>query len=120
MLFRSSISGVCSRGAADADIAGATISLSTGLSGTYLSRQLIASIGRLNYNLYVDPARTLVWGNGVAGTSTVNALTLQVNGRFLNPGASRSFTLNVYGRIPANQSVRTGAYTDTIIVTVNY
>lgn len=115
------ISGSCSRAAiGDPDIASTTIALSTGVSGTYVSRQMANGANRLNYNLYVDVARSRVWGDGSAGTNTVNALSLLTNGRFLNPNDTRTFSLPAYGRIPAGQSVASGAYADTITVTITY
>lgn len=115
------ISGSCSRGAiADPDVASTTIALSTGASGTYVSRQMVNGANRLNYNLYVDVTRSIVWGDGSAATSTVSALTVLSNGRFLNPNDTRTFSLPAYGRIPAGQSVARGAYADTITVTITY
>jgi spore coat protein U-like protein len=64
----------------------------------------------LTYQLYSDAARTMIWGDGTAGTVTVSAHVAS-NGTQNN---------TVYGRIPALQGVRPGAYTDTITVTVTY
>lgn len=114
------ISGSCTRGARDNDIVSSTVTLSTGASGTYASRQMVNGANRLNYNLYVNPARSLVWGDGSGATATVNALTRQGNGRFLNPNATRTYSLPAYGRIPAGQSVPRGNYADTITVTITY
>lgn len=91
----------------------ATISaiLSKGLSGSYTTRQMGSNANRLNYNLYVDAARTTVWGDGTSGTVPVTA-TLPTGGGV--------FSGTVYGRIPAGQNVPAGAYSDTITVTVTY
>ncbi len=61
----------------------------------------------INYNLYIDAARTQVWGDGT-GTTFVQTGT--------GSGSQQSF--NVYGRIPARQNVAVGHYTDSITVTV--
>ena len=115
------ISGTCTRGGPpDPDLLSTTVSLSTGVSGTYAPRQMANGANRLNYNLYTDAARSIVWGNGTAGTSTVSALALQSNGSFLNPNASRGYSLTAYGRIPAGLSVPSGSYSDTITVTITF
>jgi spore coat protein U-like protein len=62
--------------------------------------------GLLHYSLFQDAARTINWGNTV-GTDTV-----PVTGT----GVAQIFP--VYGRIPASQFVPTGAYQDTITVTL--
>lgn len=112
------ISGSCSRGVKDTDMTSSTITLSTGVSGSYAPRKMANGANRLNYNLFVDVARSVVWGDSTAGTSTVNALPLQKNGRYLNPNATRNFSFTAYGRIPTGQSVPTGNYADTITVTL--
>jgi spore coat protein U domain-containing protein, fimbrial subunit CupE1/2/3/6 len=91
--------------------------LSTGSSGTYASRRLRAGAMSLNYNLFTDTARSVVWGDGLAGTSVAS-------GSFtVGPGVgngSRQDVRPVYGRIPARQDVLDGAYSDTIIVTLEF
>ena len=63
---------------------------------------------QLNYNLYTDAARTVVWGNG-SGTSSIQTVA-----------RNRTTTLNVYGQIPAGQDAVVGNYTDTILATVTF
>ncbi|HSV71550.1 MAG TPA: spore coat U domain-containing protein [Methylibium sp.] len=75
---------------------------------TSVRRMTGPSSALLNYALYQDAARLLVWG-------TVGALQ-SVAG--IGNGASQSLT--VYGRVPSGQSPEAGAYTDTVTVTVNY
>ena len=82
-----------------------TIKLSAG-NGTVDQRQMVSGASQLGYNLYVDAARLIIWGDGVNG-STMSAT---------GPNAD----LTVYGRIPALQNVVAGAYADTIVVTVTY
>jgi spore coat protein U-like protein len=86
-----------------------TITLSPG-SGTYASRAMTGPGIPLSYNLFTDPTRVLVWGDGTSGTLAV-------------PGTSTGLTATnhaVYGRIPARQNVPVGSYTDTVIVTVTF
>ena len=90
-----------------------TVALSTGVSGTYSSRQLASGANRLNYNLYTDVTHLLVWGDGTSGTSQISAGFLAVI-----LGVSANHT--VYGRIPARQTAAVGSYSDTITVTVTF
>ncbi len=90
-----------------------TIKLSTGGSGTYSPRRMQSGANTLSYNLYLDALRALTWGNGSAGTSFVS--NTQLIGVL---GFSQSYP--VYGRIPAQQNVAPGVYSDTIVVTLDY
>jgi spore coat protein U-like protein len=92
-------------------------SLSPGVSGSYSPRQMAFGPGRLNYNLFLDTARTSIWGNGLSGTGIATA-SLTVG-----PGVgngTRIAQFPVYGRVPALQVVGMGAYSDTIVVTVTF
>lgn len=64
----------------------------------------------LNYALYRDASRTLNWGK-TDDTDTVNGV---------GTGILLPADHTVYGRITKNQDVNTGAYSDTITVTVSY
>lgn len=90
-----------------------TLLLSRGGSSTYLPRRLASGANTLNYNLYTNAARTTVWGDGSAGTSTMS------NSSTLSIGTS-SVEYTVYGQIPARQDRPPGTYSDSITVTVNY
>jgi spore coat protein U-like protein len=60
----------------------------------------------LTYNLYTSAARTVIWGDGTGGSSTISA-------------RSNSTTiLDLFGQIPAGQDVGVGTYTDSITTTV--
>ncbi len=80
-------------------------------SGGFNPRKMKNAAGSdlLNYNLYTDAARTIIWGDGTGGTKTVSA---RVNRTTVN--------LTIYGRIPAGQDVSVGQYTDSLVITVNY
>jgi spore coat protein U-like protein len=90
-----------------------TILLSTGSSGSYSPRHMASGANSLGYNLYTNAARTIVWGNGSAGTSALS------DGYLLGV-LTVTNNYPVYGRVAAGQNVPPGAYTDTIVVTVNY
>lgn len=89
-----------------------TISLGVGTYGNYTARKMAFLTNRLNYNLYTSSAYTTVWGNGTGGTGTKSGAYL------LSLGIADRYT--VYGRIAAQQNVLPGAYTDSVLVTVNY
>lgn len=84
------------------------IQLSRGNASSYASRTLLQGGYELGYNLYLDAARTTIWGDGSGGSSQYGPV---------NPPNATPTTVNVYGRIPAGQNARAGAYTDTVVVT---
>jgi spore coat protein U-like protein len=83
-----------------------SISLSSG-TGTYSARTLLSAGNLLNYNLYLDPTRLTIWGDGSAATGTVS-----------DTGMTGIYT--VYGRIPARQNAVVGIYADIVTVTVAF
>jgi spore coat protein U-like protein len=67
----------------------------------------------LPYNIYKDPARSMIWGDGAGGYSGLvitNTFSL----------LSWTSSVNLYGRIPASMTSRPGNYSDTILVTVEW
>jgi spore coat protein U-like protein len=69
---------------------------------------------RLQYSLYLDVGRTMIWGNGLFGTYTIQD-------SFVINSAPVSKTYPVYGRIFGGQSSATpGAYNDSLVITVSY
>jgi len=90
-----------------------TITLSAG-NGTFASRSLVfATTNILTYNMYTDSGRTLVWGDGSAGTNTVTDSYLLSLG-----STTRNYT--VYGRVAGGQNKPAGTYTDTVTMTVTF
>lgn len=70
-----------------------------------------ASSDTVNYQIYRDAARTLVWGVTTSGTPDVVSGT----------GTGDGQAVTVYGRVPSVQNnPKIGTYNDTITVTVNY
>jgi spore coat protein U-like protein len=62
-----------------------TLSLSTGQSGRFYTRRMLASAGDgLSYQIYSDLTRLLVWGDGTGGTNVVNGSALLVVGGVTN------------------------------------
>lgn len=76
-------------------------------AGSYSARTMAAGPDTMAYNLYIDPQRTIVWGDGTGGSNTVSAVSAQ--GHF-----------TVYARAPARQNLRPGIYADVVSVTVTY
>jgi spore coat protein U-like protein len=86
-----------------------SIWLSTGTSGTYSSRSMTNGPNILTYNLFTDPTRLTIWGDGSAGT-----------GIFNGTGTGSNIGTPVYGRIPAGQNAYVGIYNDVVTVTVTF
>lgn len=83
-----------------------SVSLSTG-AGTYASRTMQNGTHQLSYNLYSDPAHTMVWGDGTAGSVVVS-------------GSGTSVDEVIYGSAPAGQNPYIGAYSDAITVMLTF
>ena len=90
--------------------AGFALALTPGL-GTYAERRMRGPDGaELRYNLYIDPARRTVWGDGLGGTALVRGDT----------GGRRRATVPVYGLVPRGQRVPAGAYADQLTVDITF
>ena len=87
------------------------VTITTGQSGTFSPRRLANGAQQLAYNLFIDAARSVVWGDGSAGTQTHTQNNVPNN---------TNVTVNVYGRIPAAQDVTAGSYADSVSVTINF
>ena len=90
------------------------VTLSTGGSGSYATRRMTSGAWLLNYNLYTNSARTIIWGDGSGGS-----VSQTLSGGSVS-GGQRRFSRTIYGRIPALQNVGAGSYGDTIIMTVTF
>ena len=86
-----------------------SILLSSGTSGTFSSRSMTNGTYVLGYNLFTDPTRLTIWGDGSSGTST-----------FSGSGTGSNIGTPVYGRIPAGQNAFVGTYNDVVVVTVTF
>ncbi|WP_321489975.1 spore coat U domain-containing protein [uncultured Hyphomonas sp.] len=97
-------------------VLGANISyevvLGAGGNGTGFNRAMSNGSDLLDYNLYTDSSRALIWGDGTGGTDTV------MHAYLLSLVFSTTDDFPIYGRIPSGQNVETGSYGDTIVATV--
>ena len=100
-------------GTGSATVAG-TLSLSTGSSGKFATRTMLAGTGVLDYNIYVSPAYSQIFGDGTAGTYQLSESGTVTAGQVYQVGGA------LYGLIPARQDVAPGSYVDTIVMTVVY
>jgi spore coat protein U-like protein len=95
----------------NATAANISISLSDGSSSTFSPRTLRKGSEVLTYNLYRNAARTNIWGDGTGGTSVYTRP---------NPPNNSNVNLTIYGRIPAQQDVSAGNYSDTVSAVINF
>ena len=74
--------------------------------GRFQPRKMLSTKGpaTLAYNLYVDASYTRVWGDGTGNTQTQTGMG----------------NLIIYGRIPGQQNVPAGLYTDRVTVIVEW
>ena len=75
--------------------------------GSYVRREMRSGSNKLFYNLYKNPTMTMVLGDGTMGTSVLT-------------GIVRSDVFYIYGRMPPQQNVRVGTYTDSIFITLYF
>lgn len=85
-----------------------SIDAGSGSGGSFTPRRLRAGAHGLDYNLYRDPSRTQIWGDGSAGTSRVTG------------SCSATCVLSVYGRVFGGQAPPAAAYSDQIVVTLDF
>ncbi|MBI2833746.1 MAG: spore coat protein U domain-containing protein [Acidobacteria bacterium] len=87
------------------------ISIDKGGAATFAERRMLNGSELLNYNLYLDAARTTIWGDGTEGTQTYfNA----------DPPNNQYVTLTVYGRVPFGQDVAAGAYSNSVTARIDF
>jgi spore coat protein U-like protein len=85
-----------------------TITLGRSDHGAFFPRRMAYRSSQLEYNLYVDAARTRVWGDGTSGTSVYSARPLE----------GRPTAIPIFARIPARQNVLVGTYADSVTLTI--
>jgi spore coat protein U domain-containing protein, fimbrial subunit CupE1/2/3/6 len=88
------------------------ITLDRGGAQSFETRRMVNGTEQLLYNLYLDAARTIIWGDGSGGTQVLFIGNPQSN--------NQDLSVPIFGRIPARQDRGIGTYTDTIIVTLNF
>ena len=90
------------------------VSLSRGSSATYNPRTMIrtaAPATTMNYNLYLDAANTIIWGDGTSGTQVLT---------FTPAPGNTVLSATIYGTVPAGLDVRPGTYNDTVQATLDW
>jgi spore coat protein U-like protein len=87
-----------------------TVDLSRGNAPSFNPRYMANGAEHLTYNLYLDAARTTIWGDNTGGSSHATPGTIFF--AYVN--------ITIYGRITAGQDVSAGSYTDSITATVNF
>ncbi|MDX1292549.1 MAG: spore coat U domain-containing protein [Hyphomonas sp.] len=88
------------------------LALNSGISGDPLNRVMSNGGNTMNYNLYTNSGRTIVWGDGTGGTGTFS------NSYILSLIFSRTDHFPIYGRAPTGQNIPPGSYSDTLVATV--
>lgn len=101
--------------AAAGDSSSYEVSLGAGNAGKYVLRELRMGSERLTYNLFTDPSRSLIWGDGSGGSMSLGDTITSDSG---TGSISRQYP--VYGRIFARQQVHSGYYSDAIVVTIEF
>jgi len=92
-----------------------TIALMGGAQMDVSSRHMVSNGRPLPYQLFLDPARTLVWGDGGEGTNLAAASNIP-----LSPGITDRRSFLVYGRIAGRYPAPSGTYQDSITIVLNY
>lgn len=89
----------------------ATADAGAGTGATLATRKMASGTNLLNYALYTDSARSVVWGDAADTT------TAKISGT--GTGSAQAST--IYARVPSGQtSAPAGSYADTVTVTVTY
>ena len=84
------------------------LNVGTGAGATLAVRKMTGpGAATVDYSLYQDAPRTVLWGDVVGNTQAGNG-----------NGSPQAYT--VYGRVPPQATPSAGLYTDTITVTVTY
>ena len=92
-----------------------SVALSQGVSNSFIDRFMLSPAqGELTYNMYIDPGRSIIWGNG-AGQTQVQSGILD----FRHTGAV-TVPLIIYGRVPFQTLPAPGQYSDNILITVTF
>ena len=63
----------------------------------------------MDYQLFSDQNRTVPWGDGTNGTTTLGGT-----------GAGTAQSITIYGRVPQQPTPQAGAYSDTVTATITY
>ena len=86
-----------------------SLGLGNGLHPGTGIRRMAGAEGYVSYELYRDAARTQTWGD-TTGDRYDGA----------SGAAGEAVTVTVYGRVPAQDEVPPGPYSDTVVATLYY
>ncbi|MGE4064659.1 MAG: spore coat U domain-containing protein [Rhodospirillaceae bacterium] len=88
------------------------ITINRGGGPNYDPRSMKQGPSDLEYNLYLDAAGTMIWGDGTGGSHVY---------RDNAPPPDTNVSIPVYGRIPAGQrQARVGFYDDKLLVKASF
>ena len=88
------------------------INAGSGGTTTGSPRFMLSGSDKLNFDLYQDASRTVVWGSYLWAYSSYTAPTIDIT---LNGGGAGSATATIYGRISAGQQVLPpGSYSSSV------
>jgi spore coat protein U-like protein len=90
------------------------VQIGAGLYGSVATRRMSSGAATLDYYLFTNAGRFVIWGDG-----TLGSISQTLTGGSVS-GGTRRFTGTIYGRIPAGQNVPAGTYNDTLIVTITF
>lgn len=89
----------------------AKANLGSGTGASITTRKMTSGTNLLDYTLYTDTARTIIWGDGTVGNGSTITGT----------GTGNAVSTTIYGRVPSGQTTKlVGSYADTVTVTVSY
>lgn len=88
-----------------------TVALSAGMNAggpaNFAARAMKSGSNSLAYQLYLDAARSTVWGSGTGSV-------------YSGVGTGSAQSLTIYGRLPSLAGAVPGNYSDTVTVTISY
>jgi len=104
----------CTSGTAWTAVAAAGAGEDATVGGRKMTR--VSGLGEvLNYNLYIDTGRSVIWQDDPGDGEGQDEPPLYTG---IGTGSAQIFS--VYGRVPGGQTVPPGDYADTVIVTLHH
>ena len=92
------------------------VGMDNGANVSGAQRRMKSGANFLNYNLYVDSARTNAWTTSASSTTCTSA-----NSCYLGTGNGVAQPISIYGRVPTvGTAPAPGAYNDTVTMTITY
>jgi spore coat protein U-like protein len=94
-----------------------SISLNNGQNASGSQRRMSGGAGNyVSYGLYTDAGYSQPWTSTTSTTSCTGGTGTCV----LGTGTGSNQNLTIYGQVPPQTAPATGAYTDTVVVTVTF